>query len=92
MRFQVLFEGKPLANRVVKAWYKRAGQTLLIRTRSDSGGNVAFNLPYAGPWMLSVVHMLAATETAEADWDSYWGNLTFDLPGRSPSNRGSATN
>lgn len=92
MRFQVLFEGKPLANRLVKAWYKRAGQTLLIRTRSDASGNVVFNFPYAGPWMLSVVHMLAATETAEADWDSYWGNLTFDLPGRGPSNRGSATN
>jgi hypothetical protein len=93
MRFQVLFEGKPLANRLVKAWYKRDGQTLLIRTRSDSGGNLVFNFPYAGPWMLSVVHMLAATETAEADWDSYWGNLTFDLPGRSsPSIRGQATN
>jgi hypothetical protein len=92
MRFQVLFEGKPLANRLVKAWYKHDAQTLLIRAHSDAGGRVAFNFPYAGPWMLSVVHMLAATETAEADWDSYWGNLTFDLPGRSPSNRKQATN
>ena len=87
MRFKVLFEGKPLANRLVKAWYKRAGQTLLIRTRSDAGGQVVFNFPYAGPWMLSVVHMVAATETAEADWDSYWGNLTFDLPGPGPGSR-----
>jgi hypothetical protein len=91
MRFQVFFEGKPLANRLVKAWYKHDGQTLLIRTRSDAGGNVVFNFPYAGLWMLSVVHMLAVTETADADWDSYWGNLTFDLPGRSPSNRKQAT-
>lgn len=92
MRFQVLYEGKPLANRLVKAWYKRDGQTLLIRARSGSGGQVAFNFPYAGFWMLSVVHMVAATETAEADWDSFWGNLTFDLPGRSPSNRRQAPN
>jgi hypothetical protein len=92
MHFQVLFEGKPLSNRLVKAWYKHDGQTLLIRTRSDAGGRVVFNFPFAGPWMLSVVHMLAATETGEADWDSYWGNLTFDLPGRSPSNRKQATN
>ena len=87
MRFRLLFDGKPLVNRLVKAWYKHDGQTLLIRTHSDSGGQVAFNFPYAGPWMLSVVHMLPATETADADWDSFWGNLTFDLPGRSPSSR-----
>jgi uncharacterized GH25 family protein len=92
MRFQVLFDGKPLANRLVKAWYKHDGQTLLVRTRSDAGGHVVFNFPYAGPWMLSVVYMLPATETAEADWDSYWGNLTFELPGRGPSNRKQATN
>lgn len=87
MRFRLLFDGKPLVNRLVKAWYKHDGQTLLIRTHSDSGGQVAFNFPYAGPWMLSVVHMLPAPETADADWDSFWGNLTFDLPGRSPSSR-----
>jgi Domain of unknown function (DUF4198) len=92
MRFQILFDGKPLADRLVKAWYKHDDQTLLIRAQSDAGGHLIFNFPYAGPWMLSVVHMIAAIETAEADWDSYWGNLTFELPGRGPSNRKQATN
>jgi Domain of unknown function (DUF4198) len=92
MRFQILFDGNPLADRLVKAWYKHDGQTLLIRAQSDAGGHLIFNFPYAGPWMLSVVHMIAANETAEADWDSYWGNLTFELPGRGPSDRKQAAN
>jgi hypothetical protein len=28
--------------------------------------------------MLSAVHMLAVKNDAAYDWDSFWGNLTFD--------------
>jgi hypothetical protein len=85
MRFQVLFEGKPLDQKLVKAWHRHGGQTLIIRTRTDRNGMVDFNLPYTGSWMLSVVHMLASTGTENVDWDSFWGNLTFNLmTGRTP--------
>jgi hypothetical protein len=30
--------------------------------------------------MVSVVHMIPARGVANADWDSFWGNLTFALP------------
>ena len=81
LEFSLLFDGKPIANRLVKAWHKRGGQTVLIRATSNDAGKVVFNLPYAGAWMISVVHMIPATDTADADWDSYWGNLTFELAG-----------
>ncbi|WP_395058717.1 DUF4198 domain-containing protein [Polaromonas sp.] len=85
MRFKVLFKGKPLDQKLVKAWHRHAGQTLIIRARTDRNGLVDFNLPYTGPWMLSVVHMLASTGTENVDWDSFWGNLTFNLmTGRTP--------
>lgn len=80
--FTVLFEGKPLADALVKAWHKHekhGKQLLLIKAHTDAKGELAFTLPYAGPWMISVVHMVAANDAA-ADWDSLWGNLTFDLP------------
>lgn len=78
--FQLLFDGKPLANALVKAWHKRDGQTLMIRAHATAQGTVRFTLPYDGAWMISVVHMIPATDSAEVDWDSFWGNLTFELP------------
>ncbi len=77
---QVLFDGQPLAGALLKAWHKRTGQTLLIRSTTSSDGKVTFNLPYRGAWMVSVVHMLPATDVQDIDWDSWWGNLSFSLP------------
>lgn len=82
--FRLDYDGKPLPGALVKAWHKRVDggseQTLMIRARTAADGRVAFRLPYAGMWMFSVVHMVPAAETAEVDWESYWGNLTFELP------------
>ena len=80
LRFRLLFDDKPLVNGLVRAWHRRGGQTVMIRVRSDAQGELTLTLPYGGPWMLSLVHMIAATDTTETDWDSYWGNLTFALP------------
>lgn len=83
--FQLLFDGKPLAGALVKAWHKRGRQTLIVRVRSDAEGKAMFELPYAGSWMISVVHMIPATDDKEIDWDSHWGNLTFELRERLPA-------
>jgi len=82
LRFRLLFDDKPLPQALVKAWHRKDGQTVVIRTRSDADGSIRLNLPYAGAWMLSTVHMIPAADAArdEADWDSFWGNLTFALP------------
>ncbi len=77
---QVWFDDKPLAGALLKAWHKQAGQTLILRAVTTTEGKVTFNLPYAGAWMLSVVHMVPATGIKDVDWDSLWGNLTFHLP------------
>ena len=77
---QLLFEGKPLAGALFKAWHQHDGQTLMIRATSSPDGLASFNLPYAGPWMISVVHMVSANDTKATDWDSLWGNLTFVVP------------
>lgn len=52
----------------------------MIRAHSTAQGMVRFTLPYDGAWMISAVHMIPATDSAEVDWDSFWGNLTFELP------------
>ena len=80
---KVVFDDKPLAGALVKAWHKHDGQLVIIRATTSAQGQVTFNLPYAGDWMVSVVHMIPATDGGEeddeegADWDSFWGNLSF---------------
>ena len=64
---------------MMKASRVDGDQTLMIRARTDAAGRAAFDLPYAGTWMLSVVHMISATGTTAYDYDSLWGNLTFSL-------------
>lgn len=76
--FRIVFRAEPLVGSLVKAWHKRDGQTVLIRARTNVRGDVRFTLPHSGPWMISVVHMTAADDI-DADWESYWGNLTFAL-------------
>jgi hypothetical protein len=82
LSFTLFFDSKPLSNALVKAWHKREGQTIMIRARSGADGKVRFGLPYAGPWMISVVHMVPAIDAPDVDWDSFWGNLTFELAGK----------
>ncbi|MCY7369782.1 MAG: DUF4198 domain-containing protein [Polaromonas sp.] len=80
---ELLFDGKPLEGALIKAWHRRSGQTLMIRAISSKQGQVSLDLPYAGAWMVSAVHMVPATGVKDIDWDSLWANLSFVVPGRS---------
>lgn len=80
---KIVFDDKPLVGGLVKAWHKHKGQLVVIRTTTSALGEVVFDLPYAGDWMVSVVHMVPAVVDEESvDWDSFWGNLTFHLAQR----------
>jgi uncharacterized GH25 family protein len=81
---KVMFDNRPLEGALVKAWHRQSSQLVTIRATTSNQGDVAFDLPFAGDWMLSVVHMIPAAEDATegVDWDSFWGNLTFHMPAR----------
>lgn len=83
---RLLFEGQALAGALVEAKSLNSAQTVLS-ARTDAHGRVSFRLPAGGAWMLSAVHMIEAQKDGqrqytEADWDSYWASLTFELPDR----------
>ena len=79
---QLLFDGKPLAGALVKAWHQGENQVTVLRARTDALGRFTHHLPWSGVWMLSVVHMVPVTGEPGVDWDSHWGNLTFELPAK----------
>ncbi len=77
---RVLFDGKPLKGALLKAWPQRGTEPVTPATdRTDERGHVRFDVPAAGVWMFSVVHMVPATGVDEVDWDSFWGNLTVQV-------------
>ena len=85
--FRVIFDHKPLANALVRYWtrpvstvkeqsdVKPKGLTE-EQQRTDAQGRVRFQLR-VGQNMVSLVRMVPTEDTKEADWQSYWGSLTF---------------
>ena len=83
--FRVLFRGKPLANTLVQYWAKPqlAGKAVVVKSSTNADGLVQFKL-VQGRNMVSAVRMIANDEptlkgSPVADWQSYWGSLTFGV-------------
>jgi uncharacterized GH25 family protein len=80
MTVQVLFDGKPLADKMIVTWDKTATtKTRQQKQRTDAKGQMTFPLDKNGQWMISTVHMIPVENNPEANYQSYWGNLTFEF-------------
>ena len=96
LRVRVLWQGRPLAGVLVKTWrqplaadgstravLERDSVAVAQEARSDANGEVRLDVSVPGEWLVSAVHMVAASEvkpapgTPEADWESTWASLTF---------------
>ena len=82
--FRVLHGGKPLAGVLVAAMRPGTTDTDLT-ARTDRDGRVQFKLDKRGAWRIAAVHMVAPPAGVDADWDSLWASLTFELPSTSPA-------
>lgn len=77
--FQLLYRGKPLAGALVAAARPgTADDDLEVRT--DADGRASFRLHASGAWRIAAVHMIRAPRDVEADWESLWASLTFEIP------------
>ncbi|MBC7572047.1 MAG: DUF4198 domain-containing protein [Spirosoma sp.] len=80
--YRILFGNKPVSGALVRYWNRDlTNQLSEEKQRSDAQGRVQFALK-PGKNMVSVVHMIPASDTAQAryqpaNWHSYWGSLTF---------------
>ena len=81
---KVLFHASPLPGALVMA-LDRTGAHAPQRVRSDASGRAVVALPRAGMWLVKAVHMVPAPEGIDADWESFWASLTFEVgPGPAP--------
>ena len=74
---RILFQKKPLTNSLVKVWHRVNNETEKIELLSNENGEIRFHVKAIGSWMISTVKMIRLPETDEAQWQSYWGSLTF---------------
>ena len=76
---RLLYQGSPLAGARVVA-RNRDDPTRMLTARTNTGGRVAFPLAEAGMWLIRAIHMVPAPAGSDADWESFWASLTFELP------------
>ena len=77
---QVRFRGQPAADQQIEsAWTTAAGAKTVIVGRTAVDGRLKVKLPAAGIWRLQTIKMERCSDSAVADWESYWANLTFEL-------------
>jgi uncharacterized GH25 family protein len=75
---RLTFKNAPLAGALVVAFNQRSPYHRL-RARSDQNGRATFAIDEAGPWLVKAVHMVPAAAGSNADWESFWASLTFEI-------------
>lgn len=87
----LFFEQKPLAGALVAALCldePRDDTSATIFARTDELGRASLALTRSGRWLIAAVHMRAAAANEQrADWESFWGSLTFEVPPALPAER-----
>jgi Domain of unknown function (DUF4198) len=72
------FEGRPVRGALVVAM-NAEDPSKRIERRTDARGRVELPLARAGMWLVKSVHVVRAPAGGEADWESLWASLTFDV-------------
>jgi uncharacterized GH25 family protein len=79
---QLLYLNQPLRGALVKALAQTAAdeaKAAQITGRTDAQGRVSLPLSHGGVWLINAVHMVKAPSQLNADWESVWSSLTFEL-------------
>lgn len=79
---QVLFHDEPLANTRMRTWHKRTTGVTTASYMSNEKGQITFPVTTSGEWMVSCVHMIRLEDDTKAQWQSYWGSLTWGYTGK----------
>ena len=74
---KIFFRNSPLNNVLVKIWHRENNKTEKTELVSNENGEIRFPVSVAGNWMISIVKMERLEKDPKAQWQSYWGNLTW---------------
>jgi uncharacterized GH25 family protein len=74
----LLRDGKPLSDVQFEAFPKSSPATMQ-RGRTDKAGRFEVELGAAGPWLVKAVQMTRVEGSPNADWESVWTSLVFEV-------------
>jgi len=74
---KVFYKGSPLTNVLIKVWHRTNNKTEKKEFFTDAEGKIVFPVITKGKWMISTVKMERLNDNPVADWQSYWGSLTW---------------
>jgi hypothetical protein len=77
LKVKVFFNKQPLVGALLKIWRREDENTYKQQLRTDDKGEAMFPVYAKGKWMASVVHMIRIGNDPKAQWQSYWGSLTW---------------
>jgi uncharacterized GH25 family protein len=80
---RLLFEGAPLPGAKLVAQLE-GDPAVQVTVRSDSEGRALLRLDRPGRWMVKAVHMVPAKGEPDADWESLWASLSFEVEALTP--------
>ena len=75
---RLTYQNHPLAGALVAAM-NRLNPAEKLAARTDNDGRVRFRLRPGGMWLVKAVHMVQAPAGTNAEWESFWASLTFEL-------------
>jgi len=78
MPLRLLSDGKPLPGALVVAMEQSAPEGR-VSGRTDAHGDVTLDLSRKGVWLVKAVRMTPAPAGVDADWESVWTSLTFEV-------------
>lgn len=77
---RVLFEGKPLAGAHLAAGYEGpTGHNYPVNALTDTQGRATVKLDRVGAWYVRTHRIIPAHNDSEADWQSAFSTLTFEV-------------
>ncbi len=85
LKVKVLYRGEALANTKIRIWHKLLGQVTDTSFMSNAKGEISFPVNTTGEWMVSCVTMIRLANDQKAQWQSYWGSLTWGYTGKNKS-------
>lgn len=77
LKVKILYRDLPLKGALVKTWHMEKDSTIKASFTSNVNGEIIFPVTTTGKWMISTVTMKRLNKDAKAQWQSYWGSLTW---------------
>src|SRR5437762_10359808 len=81
LHVRTLVDGAPVANQLVMYGGRTAAGAKIARrsTRSNASGVASIRLRTGGVWYLEFIHMTRQPAGGDADYESKWATLTFEV-------------